>query len=325
MNALAAIAAAEHVGVPPAGAAKALSSFRNVRRRMELRGEVERAGGLLRVYDDFAHHPTAIRTTLDGLRRKLDGEQRQHERILAVFEPRSNTMKLGTMAAQLPWSLASADLAFCHTAGLEWGRRRRAGAAGRARASGRRDRAAGGAGGGRRAGQRPHRLHEQRRFRRRARQAARRTAGRSLTMARARQLIETLQLQRHPEGGWFREVFRSSAAVSPADGRPPRSALTSIYFLLEAGQHSRWHRVRSDEVWLHLEGVPLALWHCDAGLRTVPAHVRLGPVDPHGTRPQQVVPAGQWQAARPLAAHSSGDYTLAACAVGPASSSPTSP
>jgi len=120
MNALAAIAAAEHVGVPPAVAAKALAGFHNVRRRMELRAEIERATGVLRVYDDFAHHPTAIRTTLDGLRRKLDGEGRQGERILAVFEPRSNTMKLGTMAAQLPWSLAAADLAFCHTAGLDW-------------------------------------------------------------------------------------------------------------------------------------------------------------------------------------------------------------
>ncbi len=120
MNALAAIAAAEHVGVAPAEAARTLGSFRNVRRRMELRGEVARGGGLLRVYDDFAHHPTAIRSTLDGLRRKLDGEDRKSERILAVFEPRSNTMKLGTMAAQLPWSLAAADLAFCHTAGLEW-------------------------------------------------------------------------------------------------------------------------------------------------------------------------------------------------------------
>ena len=120
MNALAAIAAADHVGVLPSVAASALAGFHNVRRRMELRGEIPRAGGLLRVYDDFAHHPTAIRTTLDGLRRKLDGEGRQAERILAVFEPRSNTMKLGTMAAQLPWSLAAADLAFCHTAGLDW-------------------------------------------------------------------------------------------------------------------------------------------------------------------------------------------------------------
>ncbi|MEO5736124.1 MAG: UDP-N-acetylmuramate:L-alanyl-gamma-D-glutamyl-meso-diaminopimelate ligase [Variovorax sp.] len=120
MNALAAIAAAEHLGVAPAEAAAALASFRNVRRRMELRGTVERDGGVITVYDDFAHHPTAIRTTLDGLRRQLDGKGGHSDRILAVFEPRSNTMKLGAMAAQLPWSLEQADLAFCHTAGLGW-------------------------------------------------------------------------------------------------------------------------------------------------------------------------------------------------------------
>ncbi len=120
MNALAAIAAAEHVGVAPGEAAAALGSFRNVRRRMELRGDVARAGGAIRIYDDFAHHPTAIRTTLDGLRRKLDDAGQKNERILAVFEPRSNTMKLGAMAAQLPWSLEAADLAFCHSAGLGW-------------------------------------------------------------------------------------------------------------------------------------------------------------------------------------------------------------
>lgn len=120
MNALAAIAAAEHVGVAPADAARALGSFRNVRRRMELRGTVECSGGAITVYDDFAHHPTAIRTTLDGLRKKLDAAGKQGERILAAFEPRSNTMKLGVMAAQLPWSLEAADLSFCHTAGLDW-------------------------------------------------------------------------------------------------------------------------------------------------------------------------------------------------------------
>jgi len=120
MNALAAIAAAEHVGVSPAAAADALGSFRNVRRRMELRGMVDRPEGTIAVYDDFAHHPTAIRTTLDGLRQKLDADGRKADRILAVFEPRSNTMKLGTMAAQLPWSLESADLSFCHSGGLDW-------------------------------------------------------------------------------------------------------------------------------------------------------------------------------------------------------------
>jgi UDP-N-acetylmuramate: L-alanyl-gamma-D-glutamyl-meso-diaminopimelate ligase len=120
MNALAAIAAAEHVGVAPASAADALGSFRNVRRRMELRGTVDRRQGAITVYDDFAHHPTAIRTTLDGLRQKLDADGKDGERILAVFEPRSNTMKLGTMAAQLPWSLEAADLSFCHSGGLDW-------------------------------------------------------------------------------------------------------------------------------------------------------------------------------------------------------------
>ncbi|MFM9880243.1 MAG: UDP-N-acetylmuramate:L-alanyl-gamma-D-glutamyl-meso-diaminopimelate ligase [Burkholderiaceae bacterium] len=119
-NALAAIAAAEHVGVPPAQAAQALASFENVKRRMEVRGEVQWRGngtsGSVTVYDDFAHHPTAMRTTIDGLRRQLKPGQR----ILAIFEPRSNTMKLGNMKAQLPWSLAQADLAFCHAGGLGW-------------------------------------------------------------------------------------------------------------------------------------------------------------------------------------------------------------
>ena len=111
LNALAAIAAADHVGVAPSVAAQALCSFENVKRRMEIRGQVRG----ITVYDDFAHHPTAMRTTLDGLRRQV-----QSSRILAIFEPRSNTMKLGTMKAQLPWSLEAADLAFCHAGGLDW-------------------------------------------------------------------------------------------------------------------------------------------------------------------------------------------------------------
>jgi predicted cupin superfamily sugar epimerase len=134
---------------------------------------------------------------------------------------------------------------------------------------------------------------------------------------RAQELIDTLQLQPHPEGGWFREVFRSAAQVAPADGRPVRQALTTIYFLLEAHQHSRWHRVLSDEVWVHLEGAPLALWTSDAALRTPPAHVRLGPVDVHGTHPQHTVTAGRWQAAKPLLSPGSADYTLVSCTVGP--------
>ena len=82
-----------------------------MRRRLELRGV---AGGV-KVYDDFAHHPTAMRSTVGGLRRKVG-----QARILAVFEPRSNTMKLGAMKAQLPWALEEADLAFCHSGGLGW-------------------------------------------------------------------------------------------------------------------------------------------------------------------------------------------------------------
>lgn len=120
LNALAAIAAAEHVGVRPADAALALSSFENVKRRMEVRGVLTREGGNITVYDDFAHHPTAIHTTIDGLRRQLNAQGQSSARILAIFEPRSNTMKLGTMTAQLPWSLEQADLAFCHAGGLDW-------------------------------------------------------------------------------------------------------------------------------------------------------------------------------------------------------------
>ena len=116
MNALAAIAAAEHVGVTPEQSAQALAVFKNVRRRMELRGEVVVAGSAIKVYDDFAHHPTAIRTTVNGLRRRIAPA----ERILAIFEPRSNTMKLGEMKAQLPWALEEADLSFCHQADLGW-------------------------------------------------------------------------------------------------------------------------------------------------------------------------------------------------------------
>jgi len=111
LNALAAMAAAEHVGVVPEVSARALGSFRNVRRRLELRGV---AAGVS-VYDDFAHHPTAMRTTLEGLRKKVGAA-----RILAVFEPRSNTMKLGAMKALLPWALEEADLSFCHSGALTW-------------------------------------------------------------------------------------------------------------------------------------------------------------------------------------------------------------
>jgi len=111
MNALAAVAAARHAGVPVAQAIEALGRFENVRRRMELRGAV----GEVTVYDDFAHHPTAIESTIAGLRGKVGGG-----RILAVLEPRSNTMKMGVMKERLAASLAGADLVFCYTNGLGW-------------------------------------------------------------------------------------------------------------------------------------------------------------------------------------------------------------
>jgi UDP-N-acetylmuramate: L-alanyl-gamma-D-glutamyl-meso-diaminopimelate ligase len=111
MNALAAIAAARHAGVQVAEAIAALAEFKNVKRRMELRGVVRE----ISVYDDFAHHPTAIATTVAGLRSKVG-----KARILAVLEPRSNTMKLGVMKQALPDSLRDADLVFCYGANLGW-------------------------------------------------------------------------------------------------------------------------------------------------------------------------------------------------------------
>ena len=159
-NALAAIAAAEHVGVAPELAAEALASFQNVKRRMEVRGVVRREGGDITVYDDFAHHPTAIHTTVDGLRRQLNSAGKGAERILAIFEPRSNTMKLGAMTAQLPWSLEQADLAFCHAGGLDWDARR-AGADGRTRPGGGQPGAVAGAGQRRCPAGRPFAVHEQ--------------------------------------------------------------------------------------------------------------------------------------------------------------------
>ena len=111
MNALACIAAARHIGVAPCIAIEALSEFKNVKRRMETKGVVKN----ITVYDDFAHHPTAIETTVAGLRAKVGSA-----RILVVLEPRSNTMKLGVMKEALPDSLKDADLIFCYGANLGW-------------------------------------------------------------------------------------------------------------------------------------------------------------------------------------------------------------
>jgi UDP-N-acetylmuramate: L-alanyl-gamma-D-glutamyl-meso-diaminopimelate ligase len=111
MNALAAIAAARHCGVEPPRAVAALGAFESVKRRMEVRGVVNG----ITVYDDFAHHPTAIATTLEGLRARVAGG-----RILSVLEPRSNTMKTGVMKDRLAASLAASDLVYCYSAGLAW-------------------------------------------------------------------------------------------------------------------------------------------------------------------------------------------------------------
>ncbi len=110
-NALAALAAARHAGVPVTQGLAALVEFKNVKRRMEVRGAING----ITVYDDFAHHPTAIDTTIAGLRGKVGAA-----RILAVLEPRSNTMKLGVMKAALPDSLRAADLIFCYAGNLGW-------------------------------------------------------------------------------------------------------------------------------------------------------------------------------------------------------------
>lgn len=127
---------------------------------------------------------------------------------------------------------------------------------------------------------------------------------------RAAALIERLGLMPHPEGGHFGEIYRSSSHVQPADGRASRTALTTIYFLLAAGEVSRWHCVASDEVWHHYEGDALELLSADAGFDTITRRV-LGPVD-GDERPVHVVPAGEWQAAR-----TAGAYTLVGCTVGP--------
>lgn len=111
VNALAAVAAARHAGVPTSAAIAALAGFKGIRRRMEVRGTV----GDVTVYDDFAHHPTAIALTLEGLRRSEPAG-----RIAAVLEPRSNTMKLGVMKDRLPESLSAADHTFCYAKGLDW-------------------------------------------------------------------------------------------------------------------------------------------------------------------------------------------------------------
>ena len=127
---------------------------------------------------------------------------------------------------------------------------------------------------------------------------------------RARSLIDDLQLQPHPEGGFYRELYRSTKTVQPADSRTVRSALTTIYFLLPEGAHSRWHGVSSDEVWHLYEGGPLELLIADPQVDE--AKSRVLQAASATTGPVFTVPAGCWQAARPL-----GPYALVGCTVGP--------
>lgn len=125
---------------------------------------------------------------------------------------------------------------------------------------------------------------------------------------RAQTLIETLRLQPHPEGGWYRETFRSTQPVRRAADGALRSGLTTIFFLLAGGELSRWHRVNADEAWHHYEGAPLELlsFAPDGSAAT---SVALGT---EAAARMHVVPAGWWQAARP-----SGDYALVGCTVAP--------
>src|SRR5215468_7574885 len=128
---------------------------------------------------------------------------------------------------------------------------------------------------------------------------------------RAAELIAELGLQPHPEGGFYRQIFRSSAQVTPMDGRDPRAALTTIYFVLPEGSVSRWHQVASDEVWHLYEGGPLELMELSASGESVLRH-RLGSIGSGTDGPVCTIGAGIWQAARPL-----GDYAFVGCTVGP--------
>lgn len=127
---------------------------------------------------------------------------------------------------------------------------------------------------------------------------------------RASQLISDLALLPHPEGGHYRQVYQSASRVTPADGRPDRATLTTIYFLLGAGEVSRWHTVASDEVWHFYGGATLELWTMSETFEDLAVH-HLGPLA-DSAAPVHVVPAGMWQAAR-----TTGEYTLVGCTVAP--------
>ena len=129
--------------------------------------------------------------------------------------------------------------------------------------------------------------------------------------ARVAELIAALDLQPHPEGGFYRQIFRSEVQVTPLDRRGLRAALTTIYFLLPKGSVSRWHQVASDEIWHFYEGDSLELLELSASGQSVRRH-RLGPVGSSTDAPVCTMAAGVWQAARPL-----GEYAFVGCTVGP--------
>ncbi|MHC4937018.1 MAG: cupin domain-containing protein [Planctomycetota bacterium] len=130
--------------------------------------------------------------------------------------------------------------------------------------------------------------------------------------SQGRELIEARGLMAHPEGGYYREVHHSSMSVShpSREVTTPRPASTMIEFLLLAGEPSRWHRVRTEEIWIHLAGAPLTHERVDEGLREHQG-TTLGPVQ-GGSRSHLLIPGGYWQAA-----HTSGEFTLSACIVAP--------
>ena len=127
-------------------------------------------------------------------------------------------------------------------------------------------------------------------------------------------LAERLDLRPHPEGGWFRETYRSTHTLRPAGYDGPRSAATAIYFLLQPGERSRWHVVRSDELWFWHSGGPLTLALGGAGPQPgAPEPVTLGADVAGGQHPHALVPGGVWQAAEPAGA----EPVLVSCVVEP--------
>ncbi len=124
----------------------------------------------------------------------------------------------------------------------------------------------------------------------------------------AQQLVDRLALQPHPEGGYFREVYRSDLQVHSPTVEQGRAALTDIYFLLPAGQVSRWHRVAHAELWNYYAGAPLKVHQLSADF----SKYNCGVLDPQVFQFKQLVPAGWWQAAE-----SAGDYSLVGCTVAP--------